>query len=192
MTDSDASSYHRRSRYDQWSWTALEHTLVSVQSLYLSDDQDLRSTIDGVRRRRTRTNVGPRTDNVLYNASHRTAWSRSKTLRRGAGTLRIFDQGLQPEAKLKRRLEARLPTGRHSHAAVPILNHQNLVGVLYISRDHQGRGWSTEDLVMLLEIDAISVVPEHSDAYAQQHERDRLVEIGEMATDGRDPKPTRL
>ena len=36
---------------------------------------------------------------------------------------------------------------------------------------------------MLLEIaDAISVVLEHSDAYAQQHERDRLVEIGEMAT----------
>ena len=164
------------------------HAGFGSVSLYLSDDQEPsiyhRRAFAGDEPEQT---LSPRTDNVLLTMlriERRPVTLEDLATRRLELSEYLTREPARSQVETHRLSEAIDCLDRqHSHAAVPILNHQNLVGVLYISRDHQGRGWSTEDLVMLLEIaDAISVVLEHSDAYAQQHERDRLVEIGEMAT----------
>ena len=164
------------------------HSGFSSVSLYLSDAQE-----PSLYQRRAFSGdepelmLSPRTDNVLLTmlrVERRPVTLEDLATRQLELSEYLSREPARTQVESHRLAEAIECLDRqHSHAAVPILNHQSLVGVLYLSRDHQGRGWSTEDLVMLLEItDAISVVLEHSDAYAQQHERDRLVEIGEMAT----------
>ena len=164
------------------------HASFSSVSLYLSDAQEpslyQRRAFAGEEPDST---LSPRTDNVLLTmlrVERRPVTLEDLATRRLELSEYLSREPARSQVEAHRLSEAIESLNRqHGHAAVPILNHQNLVGVLYLSRDHQGRGWSTEDLVMLLEIaDAIGVVLEHSDAYAQQHERDRLVEIGEMAT----------
>ncbi|MEC8049158.1 MAG: ATP-binding protein [Myxococcota bacterium] len=164
------------------------HAGFGSVSLYLSDDQEPsvyhRRAFAGDEPEQT---LSPRTDNVLLTMlriERRPVTLEDLATRRLELSEYLTREPARSQVETHRLSEAIDCLNRqHSHAAVPILSHQNLVGVLYISRENQSRGWSTEDLVMLLEIaDAISVVLEHSDAYAQQHERDRLVEIGEMAT----------